>query len=140
MNSRSVCTFTLAVAGSLGTGIAAQNTGDDLADRLTANSALIARVQPLLPPGASLQAAASGFRGETDFLAALHLSRDLNIPFNELKADLTGAKRHNTLTTALRDLRPELRASGIARQVKKAQRQAQADLQLAGELAENSGK
>ena len=139
MNSRSICTFTLAVAGSLGTGITAQRGGDDLADRLAANTALAARIQTLLPPGVSLQASAAGFRDEAEFIAALHLSRNLNIPFNELKADLTGAK-HHPLSTALRDLRPELRASGISRHVRRAQQQAKGDLQLAGELAENSSR
>jgi hypothetical protein len=137
MNSRSICTFTLAVAGTLGTGIAAQPAVEDLAARLSSNPTLAVRIQPLLPPGTSLQAAAAGFRDEAEFIAALHLSRNLNIPFDELRAKLTGTKRR-TLTTALRDFRPELHASGINRHVKRAEQQAKADLQQAGQLAENN--
>jgi hypothetical protein len=139
MNRSSICTFTLAVAGSIGTGIGAPHSGDDLADRLVGNPILSARIQALLPPGTSLQAAAAGFRDETEFVTALHVSRNLNIPFKELRADLSRSK-HHTLTGALQDLRPELRAAGINRQMKRAEQQAKADLQQAGELAENTGK
>src|SRR5581483_5797456 len=107
MNTRSICTFTLAVAGSLAAGIAAPHSSTDLADRLAANPTLSARIQGLLPPGISLQAATAGFHDEGEFIAALHIARNLNVPFNELSANLS-SKRH-TLTAALRDLRPELR-------------------------------
>jgi len=133
MNSRSICTFTLAV----GLGVSAARPGEELADRLSKNPTLSARIQTLLPPGISLQAAAAGFRDEAEFITALHVSRNLNIPFNELKADLMGPK-HHTLTGALHDLRPELRTSGINRQMKRATQQARTDFQQAGELAENS--
>ncbi|GEM_PF-2647012 len=135
MNRRSICTFTLALVGSLATGSAAPR--EDVAVRLAANPSLLARVQPLLPAGTSLQAAAAGFGDECEFLAALHVSRNLNIPFNELKANLTGT-RHRNLTGALRALRPELRTSGINRHVKRATQQAKADLLQAGALAENT--
>jgi hypothetical protein len=137
MNSRSICTFTLAVG--LGTGLAAPRPGEELADRLAKNPTLSARIQSLLPPGISLQAASAGFRDEAEFVTALHVSHNLNIPFNELKANLTGPK-HHTLTGALHDLRPELRTGGINHQMKRAAQQAQTDLQQAGELAENTDR
>ena len=137
MNSRSICTFTLAVG--LGTGLAAPRPGEELAERLAKSPTLSARIQPLLPPGISLQAAAAGFRDEAEFVTALHLSRNLNIPFNELKADLMGPK-HHTLTAALHDLRPELRTGGINHQMKRATQQARTDLQQAAELAENTDR
>ncbi len=96
-------------------------------------------MESLLPPGTSLQAAADGFKDESQFVAALHVCRNLNIPFNELKADLRRS-RYTSLSKALRDLRPELRARGIDHQVKKAERQAQSDLSLAGEVAENTSR
>jgi hypothetical protein len=139
MNRSSICTFTLAVAGSIGTGIAAPGPGGDLANRLVGNPILSSRIQALLPPGTSLQAAAAGFRDEAEFVTALHVSRNLNIPFKELRADLSRSK-HHTLSGALQDLRPELRAAGINRQMKRAEQQAKSDLQQAGELAENTGK
>ena len=137
MNSRSICTFTLAVG--LGTGLAAPRPSDELADRLAQNTTLLGRIQPLLPPGISLQAASAGFRDEAEFVTALHVSRNLNIPFNELKASLVGPK-HHTLTGALHDLRPELRTNGINHQMKRAAQQTRADLQQAGELAENTSR
>jgi len=135
MNSRSICTFTLAVAGTL----ASAAPHEDVAVLLATHPFLLARVQPLLPPGTSLQAAAAGFSDECEFIAALHVSRNLNIPFNELKASLSGARHHN-LTGALHVLRPELRTSGINRHVKRAEQQARADLQQAGELAETAAR
>lgn len=111
---------------------------DSLEKDMATNPMLAARVQSLLPPGTSLQAAASGFKDEGQFIAALHISHNLNIPFNELKADLTG-RRHGSLGGALRDLRPELHARVIDSQVKKAERQAKADLEPLGNLAVNAG-
>src|SRR5579864_7302674 len=49
--------------------------------KIAANPALLARVQPLLPSGMTVATAASGFKNEGQFIAALHVSRNLNIPF-----------------------------------------------------------
>ena len=153
MGSRSICIFALAVGGGAASGAFGQHRGavhtgtadgpqfttETLEKRLTENPNLAARVEALLPPGVSLQAAAAGFRDEGQFIAALHVSHNLNIPFNELKADLTSAKQ-GSLGRALRDLRPELRAKVIDSQIKKAERQARGDIEQAGELAESSEK
>ena len=146
--NRSICTFTLAMAGSLVSGAVAQHRGpgrpseshftaDNLERRMSENPNLASRVQSLLPPGISLQAAAAGFKDEGQFIAALHVSRNLHIPFNELKADLTQTK-YGTLGRALHDLRPELHSKVIEGQVKKAERQTRADLEQPGDLAVNN--
>ena len=145
---RPICTFTLAVAGSLIPGAGAQHRGaaagssqprfsaELLEQRMTENPNLATRVQSLLPPGTSLEAAAAGFKDEGQFIAALHVSHNLNIPFNELKADLSKSK-YGSLGHALHDLRPELHARVIDGQVKKAERQAKSDLEQPGDLAVN---
>ena len=149
--NRSIRTVTLAMAGSLVPGAVAQhrgvtpaNTGPDrshftaanLEQRMAANPSLASRVQSLLPPGTSLEAAASGFKDEGQFIAALHVSRNLNIPFNQLKADLTKSK-YASLGRALHDLRPELRSSVIDSHIKKAERQTKSDFEQPGDLAVN---
>ena len=151
MKSNRICIFVLLLVASLAWGAPAQPRGTadravafgdarsvaaSMEKRLAENPSLAARIQFLLPPGTSLQAAASGFNDETQFVAALHVSRNLNLPFNELKAGLRRSK-YNSLTHVLQDLRPELRSRGIDSQIKKAERQAKADLQLVGEVASN---
>src|SRR5439155_26462097 len=41
-------------------------------------------------PILTLQAASAGFKNQGQFIAALHVSHNLNIPFDQLKAKLTG--------------------------------------------------
>jgi hypothetical protein len=150
--TRSICTFTLALAGSWMPGAVAQHrassqesaaadrshfTAASLEKHMADNPYLAARVQSLLPPGTSLEAAATGFKDEGQFIAALHVSHNLNIPFNELKADMTKSK-DGSLGRALHDLRPELQSRVIDGQVKKAERQTKADLEQPGDLAINN--
>ena len=85
-----------------------------LADRITANSALLAKVTPLLPTGTSLTDAASGFHSEEQFLAALHVAKDLNVSFASIKSELTGSPRDN-LSQAIHDVAPTVDASAAAK-------------------------
>ena len=54
------------------------------------NQSLETRLQPLLPNGMSASAASKGFRNWGRFVAAVHASRNLNIPFQSLKLKMTG--------------------------------------------------
>jgi hypothetical protein len=54
------------------------------------NQYLEARLQPLLPNGMHVSDAAKGFKNWGRFVAAVHASRNLNIPFQTLKAKMTG--------------------------------------------------
>jgi hypothetical protein len=76
-----------------------------VAQRIAANPALATRLQTLLPSGMTLQTAAAGFKNQGQFIAALHVSRNLNIPFAQLKAAMTGAN-HDSLGQAIQQLRP----------------------------------
>ena len=85
-----------------------------LADRITANSALLDEVTPLLPSGMTLADAAKGFHSEEQFLAALHAAKDLNVSFASLKTELTGSPRDD-LAQAIHDVAPTVDAKAAAR-------------------------
>jgi hypothetical protein len=53
-------------------------------DLLTQNTKLSSNLQGLLPPGTDLQAAAGGFKKLGMFAAAVHVSRNLGINFDDL--------------------------------------------------------
>src|SRR5262245_10362801 len=83
---------------------------------LEKNPALLSRVQALLPPGTMLGDDARGFRNQKEFIAALHASQDLNIPFAQLKAEMTGKGRdRDHLAEAIHDLNPGVDAKVAAR-------------------------
>src|ERR1051326_2457351 len=63
----------------------------DFTTKIEANPKLSAKLQAMLPSGESLSQAAAGFKNEGQFIAALHVSHNLNIPFDQLKAKLTGS-------------------------------------------------
>jgi len=73
------------------------------------NPALVSRLTPLLPPGVTLAAAAAGFKNQGQFIAALHVSRNLDIPFAALKAEMVGPD-HDSLGQAIHELRPTANA------------------------------
>ena len=54
------------------------------------NPKLEARLLALLPPNTTIQEASQGFKNWGQFVAATHVSNNLNIPFAELKARMTG--------------------------------------------------
>ena len=109
-------------------------------DRLRPNSRLSARLQTLLP-GQDLEIASSGFKNFGQFVAAVHVSKNLGIDFNELKTRMTGSSSESLSTSenlgtskslgkAIRELRPDVNAS---KEVRKANRQASKDLKETSE-------
>jgi len=89
-------------------------TRPTLADRITGNAALLAKVTPLLPSGMTLADAAKGFRSEEQFIAALHAAKDLNVSFASLKTELTGSPRDN-LSQAIHDVQATADAKAAAK-------------------------
>lgn len=75
------------------------------------NPQLAARLQTLLP-GADLQVASSGFSNLGQFVAAVHVSENLGIPFDQVKAKMVG--ENLTLGDAIQALRPEADADAAA--------------------------
>jgi hypothetical protein len=96
----------------------------NLAAKLAANPALSTKLSALLPPGTDLAKAAAGFHNMRDFVAAVHASKDLGIPFDSLKAKMTGPGAEN-LRKAIADLAPTANAKLAEKQ---AEKEAKADL------------
>jgi hypothetical protein len=86
---------------------------ETLARRIERNEQLRTRVTPLLPAGTNLAEASSGFQSEGQFIAALHTSKNLGIPFSDLKSKMTGSNPM-TLGEAIRSLKPTANASSEA--------------------------
>lgn len=75
-------------------------------EKLTDNTKLAAKLQSLLPAGTDLQTAASGFKNLGQFVAAVHVSHNLGIPFDQLKAKMIGPPKES-LGQAVHALKPD---------------------------------
>jgi hypothetical protein len=93
----------------------------------TQNAALSSQLTPLLPASSSVPAGAVGFHDDTEFITALHAAHNLNIPFEQLKAQMTG-KKSMSLEAAVRKLRPELDSRAAKDGVSLAQKQSERDV------------
>lgn len=91
--------------------------------QLAQNPKLSARLEKLLP-GANLQEASSGFKNVGLFVAAAHVSNNLNIPFSQLKTTMIGPPE-KSLGEAIHQINPDVDAKAEA---KKAQKQAKKDM------------
>lgn len=67
--------------------------------------ALAESLLKLLPPGADLPAAASGFRTLGEFVTALRASNNLSIPFADLKSKIVAGSE---ISDAIEALRPQI--------------------------------
>src|SRR5467141_4273438 len=95
------------------------------------------QLQALLPPRTSLRDACAGFKSLNDCVAALHVSHNLNLKFNCLKWDVTGAKpagdvkscaapsneKAVDLSKAIRALKPDANSHTEARTAEKRARE-----------------
>ena len=61
-----------------------------IAQKISNNHGLLPKVTALLPKGMSLDQATMGFKNQGQAIAALHASRNLGIPFADLKTAMTG--------------------------------------------------
>ena len=94
-------------------------------NRIEQNAALKAKVTGMLPAGTDLKTAASGFKNEGQFIAALHVSKNLNIPFADLKAKMTGTNPES-LGAAIHTLKPNIPESDAKKEAEKAEKEAKA--------------
>ena len=92
---------------------------------LTQNEKLSAKLQGLLPPRTNVHDAAKGFKNLGQFVAAVHVSHNLDIPFSDLKSKMMSGE---SLGNAIHGLRPEVNAKEEA---KKAHKQAKETMQEA---------
>lgn len=102
-----------------------QKTAGEL---LTQNTKLASKLQSLLPAGTDLQTAASGFKNLGQFVAAVHVSHNLGIPFDQLKAAMIGPPTQS-LGKAIQQLQPSANAKAA---VKTANKQADQDMDSSG--------
>ena len=109
-------------------GPAASTGRPTVSDQLTRNTNLLSRLQTLFPKDADLSKEADGFRNLGQFAAAAHVSHNLDIPWADLKARMTG-DHPESLGKAIGDLKPQADANTEA---KKAEKEADTDVEEAG--------
>ncbi len=68
------------------------------------NPKLQARLEAMLPPGMTLEQAAEGFRNQGQLIAAIQVSNNLGIPFEDLKTSMVVDGR--SLGQSIQQLRP----------------------------------
>ncbi len=83
------------------------------------------KVRLILPEGMDIPKAAAGFQDTGVFLATVHASQNLGVPFNHLKGYMTGQEKA-TLVAAIQQMRYDVDAKAEA---KKASNQARGDLE-----------
>ena len=98
-----------------------QQSPDTILER---NGKLSSKLDSLLPAGTTADEACTGFKNLGNCVAAIHVSHNLGIPFEDLKDKMTGSKPQK-LGTAIHSLRPEVNAKAEAT---KAAHQARTDV------------
>lgn len=94
-----------------------QSGQSSVSTRLSSNTKLSGKLQGLLPPGTDLQTAASGFKNLGQFVAAVHVSHNLGIPFDQLKAKMQGPPTES-LGKAIHQLKPDANAKAETKTAK----------------------
>jgi len=103
-----------------------------LNERFQNDPAFAAKIQKLLPQGTDLKMAESGFKNRGQFIAALHVAKNLGIPFDQLKDKMMGVDPQTGKTTsapvslgkAIHELKPALTPDQANDQAKKAEKEA----------------
>jgi len=113
--------------------------------RIERNPGLKSKIESLLPSNTDLQTASSGFKNEGQFIAALHVSKNQGIPFDQLKATMLGSNPQLTATTAgstttsskpmslgqaIHTLQPSLSEKDAQTAAEKAENQAKVDIKI----------
>ena len=108
-----------------------------VANALDRNRYLASRLKPLLPAHTTLMDAAAGFKNQRQFIAALHVSKNLDIRFDQIKKKMTGEPRRS-LDDSVRELRPDMGRNVAKAEVDKAEAQAKDDEQLTKDAAKKA--
>jgi len=95
--------------------------------RIEENPTLKSKVESMLPAGENLKTAASGFKNGGQFLAALHASKNLGIPFDQFKAKMMGSNPHMSLGQAIHALKPNMPEKDVDKEADKAEKEAKVD-------------
>lgn len=120
-----------ATHGKSGDAKADKGSSSSVSEKLTDNTKLSSKLQGLLPAGTNLQTAAQGFKNLGQFVAAVHVSHNLGIPFDQLKAKMIGPPKES-LGKAIQALKPDANAKTEA---SKATKQAKQDIDDSGKAS-----
>jgi hypothetical protein len=113
---------TSATKGSTPSGTTTTSTGgttttstppNPIATKISSKPHLNSKIATMLPKGMTLDQASRGFKNQGQFIAALHVSQNLGIPFKDLKNDMT--VKHLSLGQSIQDLKPTAHSSDEAR-------------------------
>lgn len=119
-------------AGAMGhAGLGSQSPGAVLGTNTKFDASLTTALgkSGITVSGGNLQTACSGFKNLGQCVAALHVSKNLGIPFSDLQAKMTGSSSVS-LGKAIQDLGGA--SVNSKAEAKKANKQANADLDVAG--------
>ena len=95
--------------------------------RIERNPELKSKLESMLPAGENLKTAASGFKNEGQFIATLHVSKNLGIPFDQLKAKMMGSNPPMPLGQAIHALKPNMSEKDVDKEIDKAEKEAKVD-------------
>jgi hypothetical protein len=98
-----------------------------VSEHLASNEKLVTRLQPLFPQGTNVTEASSGFKNAGQFVAAARASKNLGIPFADLKTQMTGPA-NGSLGKAIKSLKPDMPESDVKEAVKRAEKAAKEDM------------
>ncbi len=99
------------------------------AQALEKSPELSSRIQAMLPAGAKVSDAAAGFENLGQFVAAVHVSNNLGLPFESLKQEMMAG---SSLGQAIQKLKPGIPKEEMEQQMRRAEVQAKADLNPQG--------
>lgn len=111
-------------AGTTTTTTSPSTTLNPIAQKIASKPNLSSKLQTMLPAGMTLNQASLGFKNQGQFIAALHVSQNLGIPFADLKTAMTGINPNlppgttqpststMSLGQAIQKLRPSADADG----------------------------
>jgi hypothetical protein len=99
-----------------------QRYGQSAVEHLQRHPEQAARVQQMLPPGTDMNSAAGGFKNFGQFVSAVQVSKNLNIPFDQLKMKTTGPDA-KPLGDAIHELRPDLSRDQVKAAIKAARQE-----------------
>lgn len=108
-------------------GNSGSQSGAKISDQLADNTKLSSKLLSFFPKGttlAQLQQDAQGFKNLGQFVAACHVSHNLGIPFDQLKAKMIGPPTES-LGKAIHALKPDANSSQAS---KNATKQAKQDI------------
>jgi hypothetical protein len=103
---------------------ASKTSSSSVSDKLTDNTKLSSKLQSLLPAGTNPQQAAQGFKNLGQFVAAVHVSNNLDIPWDQFRAKMVGPPSES-LGKTIQALKPTANSKA---ETKKAQKQAKQDI------------